>query len=266
MIKVENNRGDVKYNSFKFSGGETQVKVTWTDKSDMYAEYMYITANITSSDDIMELLMVTDAIRRGGIEKVYLTCPYLPYARQDRVCAEGEALSLKVFCDLINSQNYDKVTVWDVHSDVALALLNNVYNVPQSTFVNRIKMRPNTYLVAPDAGSLKKIYDVSKQTGLPVIRADKTRDPKTGEITGTTVYSNFIPDANFLIVDDICDGGRTFIELAKKLNEITTRRIDLYVTHGIFSQGLEELDRWIDTIYCPNVWSNVDKHDVLKEI
>ena len=111
---------------FNFSGGEVQVTV-----KKMTSDVVYITANLRSSDDVMALLMATDALRRQGATRIHLTMPYVPYARQDRVMNPGEALGIKVFCDLINAQNYSSVNILDPHSDVTPALLNNVLVIEQ---------------------------------------------------------------------------------------------------------------------------------------
>lgn len=267
MIQIIQNGSSVPFSIIKFSGGEVQVKLNlYKWPITRYNVDLCILAHIHTSDDIMTLLLVTDALRRHGGSHIRLAMPYVPYGRQDRVCAIGESLSLKVFCDIINSQNYDEVTVWDPHSDVSLALLNRVKCITQSLFVQRIKMIPGSYLVAPDAGALKKIGDVSKATGLRIILANKTRDPVTGVITDVEVHSMKVGMADLLIVDDICDGGRTFIELAKKLRPLTTGKISLYVTHGIFSQGLSVFEGILDEIYCPNVFPGVPDHKLLKRI
>lgn len=231
-----------------FSGGEVHVGL-----ASRAPKYPSIWANLRSSQDVMELLLITDALRRAGshIERVYI--PYLPYARQDRVCSPGEAHSLRVFCDLINAQRYDSVEVWDVHSDVALALLNNCVHRSVTSFLQgALAADRKTVLVAPDAGAIKKVDGLSKTHGLPYVRADKSRNTRTGEITGTVVYSDHIGDADFLIVDDICDGGRTFIELAKALRPLTNGRVNLYITHGIFSRGPGVFDGLIDNVFVVN--------------
>jgi len=231
----------------KFPGGEIHVKLT----PDFYPEGVKLRADLRCSDDIMALLLQTDAYRRMGVHSISVEIPYLPYARQDRACNPGEALSLKVMCDIINAQNYKSVTIWDVHSDVALALLNNVINIPLSHFLMKIDNKD--LIVAPDAGALKKISRLK----LPFIRADKERCTVTGKITNTVVYSGDLGNTDLLIVDDICDGGRTFIELAKELKKITTGKINLYVTHGIFSNGFDIFRGLIDKIYCPNPFVDI---------
>lgn len=262
MFKIySTSHASVPYEMFKFSGGEVQVKIYTYAAGYCPGEDFTVEAILNSSDAIMELILVTDALRRiyGKDQYLRLVCPYLPYARQDRVMNAGEALGLKVMCNLINDLYFDEVVVWDVHSDVALALLDRVKQVEQHSLTQRIPVDwKNTILVAPDAGALKKVYKTAKQQGISVVRADKTRSVADGSITGTVVYSEHVGDKNFLILDDICDGGRTFIELAKELRKLTNGKIFLYVTHGIFSKGLDVFDGLIDGIYVANPFPDVD--------
>lgn len=270
MIKIRNHgKSSTKIRSIKFPGGEINVDIRET------GTFFTLEAHLHSSDDIMELLLATDALRRcngEGIE-INLVLPYIPYARQDRVCNYGESLSIKVFCDLINAQNYNSVTVYDPHSDVAPALLNNCIVYEQWELMDGIWDyidKDSIVLVSPDAGALKKTYKIAKQYEIEhVLAADKVRNTLTGEITGTILHrSDFeVANKNFLIVDDICDGGRTFTELSKKLKPLIDGEIYLYITHAILSKGLGQLMKNIEHIYTANPWCenvNEDYITILK--
>ena len=268
MFIISNSNRWLKYKCFSFSGGEVSVKLDPDETSFVHDNKRPATiqAHITNPSQIMELCLLVDALRRryGDIE-IHFVCPYLPYARQDRVCAKGESLSLKVFADIINSLHFKSVTVADVHSDVSLALINHVYNVPVEDLLGRFPgiFIGSPVLVAPDAGSLKKVLKVAQSYCKEMIRADKIRNVETGEITSTVVYTDHLGKTPVLVVDDICDGGRTFIELAKELQTKTNGALYLYVTHGIFSKGLDELLKYYDKIYCPYVFPNVTPHERL---
>ena len=255
--------------SFVFSGGEVQVQV---EKFPEVEVFVQIEAHITSSNDVMELIMLVDILRRnyGKGLVIKLLIPYLPYARQDRAMVRGEALGVRAFANIINSLDFDAVTVWDVHSDVALGVLNNSFNIPIENIITRDVIR-DAVLVSPDAGSLKKVSKVAQTFGRKMIRADKTRSVVDGSITGTKVFGESISasDKDFLIVDDICDGGRTFIELAKELRKyiFNDDKIRLYVTHGIFSKGLDVFNGIIDEVCCALPFPGVDlKHPLLKVV
>lgn len=263
MITIKN----AEFSSFKFSGGEIQVKVIphrYDDRD------VHINAGLFSSYDVMELILAVDAIRREYDDpKIHLVCPYLPYARQDRVMNKGEAMSLKVMCGILNSLKFASVEVWDAHSDVSLALLDNATNVEQWQFVQMIPViRQDTVLVSPDAGALKKTMKIASNFNFgDMVRADKKRDIKTGDITGTVAYTDHIGINDFLIVDDICDGGRTFIELAKVLKPKTDGKIMLYVTHGIMSHGIQPLEDIFDKIFIANPFPGVDlSHPLIHQL
>ena len=241
---------------FKFSGGECHVKISDLEIN----ERTNILANLNNSDDVMSLLLIVDAVRRiNPSTQVLLTIPYFPYARQDRVCNEGEALSAKVMADLINSLNCAGVTIYDPHSDVTPALLNNcrvisVADIISKSFLAKEINSKNLLLISPDAGAEKKVRMVAKKLSaegevVEVLCATKSRDTMTGNITSTTIHGD-VKGKNIMIVDDICDGGATFIELSKLLKEQGAGDIYLYVTHGIFSKGLSVLQDHFKHVYC----------------
>ena len=277
MLKLYVNKSAVPVTITRFPAGESLVSIKDEQVFPVGNIKAMITFDFESNSDLIDLLMLTDCIRRYYFQKVdiALKMSYMPYARQDRVCNRGESLSVKVIADLINSQNYVTVYTTDAHSEVTPALLNNCINVPLDVCAYNLqtKFPRNNFpiLVSPDAGANKKVFAFAKANGFPeVIRADKTRDVATGKITGTVVYSNnatvtgvdsegntsktIIKDyRDFLILDDICDGGYTFIQLAAELRKLTTGKIYLYVTHGIFTKGVRPLLLDIDKIFVNNL-------------
>lgn len=245
--------------TLRFPGGEMHVTVD----AGRAADELVIRAHLPNSDAVMTLLMVTDALRRTypGVP-VALDMPYVPYARQDRAANPGEALSAKVFCNLINAQGYARVVVQDPHSDVVTALLDRVVvDDPLPALRRIVESLPDTpALVAPDAGARKRVQKLASALELEVVFADKVRDTRTGEITGTQVIGD-LPARPLLVVDDICDGGRTFIELAAALRDkqdtqALSKPLFLYVTHGIFSKGLDPLLADYTAVFTRNNWTD----------
>ncbi|MGI4944728.1 MAG: ribose-phosphate diphosphokinase [Janthinobacterium lividum] len=240
---------------FRFPGGEVQVRIEDDERPDTHSHERtpaLIDVRLKTSDDVMGLLMLTDAVGRlYGPTDIDLVCPYLPYARQDRVVYPGEALAASVLCKLINAQGYRSVEVWDAHSDVSLALLDRVFHRPASDFACQVASQQDV-IVAPDQGAAKRAGALARLIKTDLVTAEKVRCADTGEITGTRVHSGPVGNRDFLIVDDICDGGRTFIELAKVLRPLTTGRVKLYVTHGIFSAGFDVLRPVIDQVFVAN--------------
>jgi ribose-phosphate pyrophosphokinase len=168
----------------------------------------------------------------------------------------------QVICPIINRQNYSKVIVVDSHSDVLEACLNNYEKISNiklakwalSNIDNKNGAQDRTMIVSPDAGALKKIYDIAKTFRIKnVVTAGKVRDIVTGNIVKTELpQMNLDGIEQIVIFDDICDGGRTFIELAKVIREQTEKPIYLVVTHGIFSAGLLELSKHFNGVYSTN--------------
>jgi ribose-phosphate pyrophosphokinase len=259
---------------FKFPAGETQVRI---GAPAIYSNgVVTFSKKVRSGDDIMEVLLTADALRRNGYKRIKLQLPYVPYARQDRVMVEGEALGIKVFADLLNSCNFEEVEIWDPHSDVTTALINNVIVVPQEKLLPKDFYKKEKFpcvLVCPDAGARKKILKVAAELeNDQVIFADKVRDPATGKITGTKVdFSGVTIEATtpFLIVDDICERGGTFIGIAAAIQRhypTSTRDIYLHVTHGMFPDGLDEIAKYFKGVSVTNMMnssSEVINHAIL---
>jgi ribose-phosphate pyrophosphokinase len=231
----------------QFSGGERNVVVDTIKVSTSTANEC--TAFLLDANCIMDLLLTENA--NGGIYD--LTIPYFPYARQDRVCNDGEAFSLKVMANLINSLGCDYVTVFNPHSDVLPGLINSCVVVQAWQLCEGVPFHKYDFIISPDAGAEKKTIKISQRYDIPMLCAYKTRNPKTMEITKTWVDdSEDLQGKSVIIADDICDGGRTFIELAKVLRERGAGDVSLYVTHGIFSRGIDNLKGAIDTVYYNN--------------
>lgn len=223
---------DPAFKSLLFKSGENQVRAIgyFNSETPVTLDFRYI-----GDSSLFKLAQSADALRRLGVQKLNLFCPYFPGARQDRVCAPGDSLTIKVYADFVNSLKFDHVTVFDPHSDVTPALLDRVRVVNNHNFVEAVieelDLR-NYLLVSPDAGANKKVFSLAAKLGFPeVIRADKKRDPSTGSLTGTTVFSDNLNNRDCLIVDDIISGGRTFMNLAEELRKKNAGNIYLAVSH-----------------------------------
>lgn len=249
MIKIKIGGGTQHTKQFTFPGGEVGIEIQYYANPEK-VENVEVIAHIKNSDDIMSLLLASDAIdRKYTNAKKTLKLHYVPYARQDRVCNEGESLSIVVMTKLINSCKFDRVVIADPHSDVTTALIANV-DVIESFDILKNKNLSEYYIVAPDAGAYKKAYKWANVKGaLGVITANKVRDVKTGRIVSVKVDQD-VTGLNLLVVDDLCDGGRTFTELADCLQGAA--KLELYVTHGIFSKGTRVLTMLYDRIYTTN--------------
>lgn len=252
---------DIQPNIFRFPGGEPHCSIGKPEF--LYNNYIQIFARINSFNDLGELFILVDVIKRHKPQHICLIIPYFPGARQDRITSKRQPFTCKIYCELINNLKLDQVRILDPHSDVVLALLNNVEVISIKEIISTaiIDFDPN-FLISPDAGSSKKIHDLN-YLNLPVIQCGKIREVVTGKLSGFEVFHNgSLAGHRGLIIDDICDGGGTFVGLAKKLKEKSINSIGLYVTHGIFSKGVPLAN--IDKIYTTNSIRDIEETDSVK--
>lgn len=242
------NGAEVPLKFWTFPGGERNVRIEGTL---LNGYQRTIKCMFKSSDDIVDIILLVNAIRNiNPVPYINLEIPYFPFARQDRVMVKGEPHALQAFAGVINMLDFGSIYCEDPHSDVLAGLFppgKFKYATQAELFFNACPVNlTKCAIISPDAGALKKIYAVAKATELPVIEAFKVRDPATGAILTSYIdaYAEELKVYDTLIiVDDICDGGRTFIELAKVIKEMGfTGKLVLKVTHGLFSKGIECLD------------------------
>jgi ribose-phosphate pyrophosphokinase len=248
---------EIQFENFTFSGGEPHIKINQNfDKS----KKITVTHRLNSFNDLGLLCLAVDALKRMEVKLETLIIPYFPSARQDRVMVKGEPLSVKVYADIINKLQFKKVVVFDAHSEVTPAVLNNCEVESNHVFVQKIikEIGSDVLLVSPDGGALKKIYKLSEYLGgVAVIECSKSRDVITGKLKGFKVYIDDLQGKNCLIVDDICDGGGTFIGLAEELKNKNAGKLYLAVSHGIFSKGFADL-KCFERIFTTDSFKNLE--------
>ena len=192
--------------------------------------------------------------------KLCIILPFVPNGRQDRITGSAEVVSvfsLKSVGKLLQSPCISNILITDPHSNVTPALLNSTSVLPQEAVFARLADRYDfecDVIVAPDAGAFKKSAIISQQVRRPLVLASKKRDLVTNELSETEILAGSVEGKHVAIVDDICDGGRTFIALAKTLKEQGATKVSLFVTHGIFSYGIEPLQEYIDEVFVYYNW------------
>ncbi len=246
------------YKAWKFPGGELDFNL----KKEL-TEDIEIRVRIDSSDDLILLCIVVDMIRKDyGYIAIKVLMPYMPYQQCDRNFGNNEAFTLKTVCKLLNTLHVDQFVIFDAHSDVAPALLDNCTVVDNSAFIEKTLAQIDYTSLA--ILSPKKIFKLVNKIGFDgeVLSASKSRDHKTGEITTILPDVSSIINDDILIIDDICLKGTTFINLAKALKATGhVGNIYLAVSHGIFNGGLDELAKYFHTIFTTNSRSQ-DAHTV----
>ncbi len=243
-------KSTVEHKSFKFpSNTEKHIKLNPDKLGDMSKRIL-----VTCRTVDMYLFLCTDALRRAGYKEIDCFVPYVPYARQDRVMVSGEPFSIKVISDIINLQGYGKVYIYDPHSDVTPALINNSKVISNHLLVKKVLEGKSNYLiVSPDSGAYKKISKVAEYINYKedIVTCNKKRNVSNGNIEGITCDVQDFEGKDLYIVDDICDGGGTFFLLSQELRKRNCGKINLIVSHGIFSKGVGYLLN-VDKIYTTN--------------
>lgn len=209
-------------------------------------------------ETLMTVLWWVDALRERRYRLGTLYLPCVPGARQDRLTPQGDQLfTLKSVAREINLRRFDRVVVLDPHSEVTPALIERCEVVTAKGICGQWATHPHwDGVIAPDGGAVKRAAGVADLLQVPLYHGWKCRDVKTGTLSGFGIQPLSMPDRSttrprYLMVDDLCDGGGTFIGLAQSIRaqlHPIVPRLDLYVTHGFFTKGTCELRREFDRI------------------
>lgn len=252
----------------RFPDGTLLMKLPFSPKPSNEIRWHY-----ENDAELFKLICLVKSMREmyKGV-RIDLFMPYLPNARQDRVKNPEDVFTLKYFCEIINSLEFDTVFVTDVHSNVGLALLDRVREIKpwgqihnaltKITFMEtgdvmheaREECYKNLLLFYPDEGAMKRY---SGEMGMPFVFGVKKRNWETGAIEGLDLMGSVedIKGKNVLIIDDICSKGGTFYHSAKRLKEAGAANIYLYVTHcenTIYEGELLKEDSLIKHIFTTN--------------
>lgn len=274
VFNIHMSTNPTSYRLFFYPAGEMQVRIEpfSARRSVCEAAEIHIHARLRSMDDTMALLLLSDAVyglNPRAIQVAFL--PYLPYARADRRFVEGDCLGVDVFGRLLRWGSFIRVSL-DVHSVPAIEAAGVINASPLPLieqaifdFARRCATDCVTVLF-PDEGASKryalpmKLVSHSVQIELKHKYCSKRRNSATGALEGFDVPRSIKETDAVLIVDDICDGGGTFNGIAKAIELEVRPPMGLYVTHGIFSKGLEELLIHFRQIYTSDSWLDLTAH------
>jgi len=192
-----------------------------------------------ANDNLMELLVVIDALRRGSARRITAVLPYFGYARQDRKPAPRTPISAKLVANMITAAGADRVLTMDLHAGQIQGFfdipLDNLYAAP--LFCRDIKARlagENNYtVVSPDVGGVVRARAVAKRLDADLAIIDKRR-----ERAGVSEVMNIIGDVEnrrCILIDDIVDSGGTLCNAAVALKEAGALEVYAYITHGVLS-------------------------------
>ena len=205
-------------------------------------EDMYViqpTSN-PANDNLMELLIMVDALRRSSASRITAVIPYFGYARQDRRAKARTPISAKLVANLITEAGIDRVLTLDLHATQIQGFfdlpVDNLYASP--IFALDIEhhfkgQMDDIMVVSPDVGGVARARELAKRIHVPLSIVDKRRE-KAGEIAEMTVIGN-VTGKKCIIIDDICDTAGTLCKAAEVLMENGAKEVHSYITHGVLS-------------------------------
>jgi ribose-phosphate pyrophosphokinase len=232
-------KSDISYKRIQFPDGQPHLKID----TNFSEKAVKIITRLANPSDLFVLQLAKAVMEDCGVTHCDLDITYLMAARMDRVMTDGEPMALRVVADTINALNFNQIRIFDPHSDVATALIRRSRAITNVDFIKKtVETLDNQdlVLIAPDAGALKKTYNVSQAIGgIQVIECTKKRNLNDGSLSGFKVFATDLTGKTCLITDDICDGGGTFAGIGAELKKLNAAKVILAVSHGIFSKGFE---------------------------
>ena len=220
----------------KFSDGEIYIEIN----ENIRGNSIFIIQSVSSpaNDNLMELLLCIDALKRSSAKNITAVIPYFGYARQDRKVVPRTSISAKLVSNLITNSGADRVVTLDLHSGQIQGFfdipVDNLFATP--IFARHIKRKiktRNMICVAPDVGGTARARALGKMLNVGLAIVDKRR-PAPGKSVVMNVIGN-VKDKTCIIVDDIIDSGGTIVNAAKILKQRGARDVHVYVSHGVLS-------------------------------
>lgn len=236
-MRIYTPAGDLAFKTFTFPDGQPHFILETYERE---FQSVVIEMAIKSPSDLFLCLMANDVLRQHGYSEISLDIRYLMGARMDRAISSLEPFSLQLVARLLNGGGFTKIRILDAHSEVATRLIRNSVNALPFKVVEQVLTTTKAVPICPDKGAVERVKELARK----FVKCLKTRDMATGALSGFAVTDDgplspkHLRDNNAVIIDDICDGGGTFVGLAKELRKAGAKKVFLYVTHGIFSKGL----------------------------
>ena len=224
----------------RFNDAEIFVEVY----ENVRGEDMYIiqpTSN-PANDNLMELLIMADALRRSSADRISAVIPYFGYARQDRRAKARTPITAKLVANMITEAGIDRVLTLDLHAAQIQGFfdipVDNLYASPVFALdiAHHFKDKmADIMVISPDVGGVARARELAKRIDAPLAIVDKRRE-KAGEVAEMTVIGN-VEGKVCIIVDDIADTAGTLCKAADLLMKSGAKEVHSYITHGVLSKG-----------------------------
>ncbi len=193
-----------------------------------------------ANDNLMELLIICDALRRSSARRITAVLPYFGYARQDRRSAGRTPISAKLVANLITEAGAHRVMTLDLHAGQIQGFFDiptdNLFSVPvMSRDIRSHHDVRNVMVVSPDVGGVVRARALAKRIDAPLAIVDKRRE-RPGEAEVMNIIGD-VSDRRCILFDDIVDSGGTLVNAAEALMDAGAASVLAYITHGVLSGG-----------------------------
>ena len=231
----------VNSNIKRFADGEIYVEIN----ENIRGNSIFVIQSISTpaNDNLMELLICIDALRRSSAKNITAVIPYFGYARQDRKVVPRTAISAKLVSNLITNAGAHRIVTVDLHAGQIQGFfdipVDNLFSTPIfSKHIKKYISNKNIICVAPDVGGVERARALGQKLNVGLAIVDKRR-PAPGKSQVMNIIGN-VKGKNCLLVDDIIDSGGTIVNAAKALKEKGAKDVYVYVTHGVLSGNAVE--------------------------
>ena len=253
----------------KFSDGEIYIEIN----ENIRGNSIFLIQSISSpaNDNLMELLLCVDALKRSSAKNITAVIPYFGYSRQDRKVVPRTSISAKLVSNLITKAGADRVVTVDLHAGQIQGFfdipVDNLFSTP--IFSRHIKEKfnnKNLICVAPDVGGVERARALGRNLDIGLAIIDKRR-PAPGKSQVMNVIGN-VKEKKCIIVDDIIDSGGTIVNTAEALLNRGAEEVHVYVTHGVLSgEAVEKIKKSkIRNLVVTDTIDNSDKVKKTKNI
>ena len=235
----------VNSNIKRFADGEVYIEINENIRGNSI--FVVQSTSNPANDNLMELLICIDALRRSSAKNITAVIPYFGYARQDRKVVPRTAISAKLVSNLITNAGANRILSVDLHAGQIQGFfdipVDNLFSTPIFAKHIKRKLRINNLIcVAPDVGGVERARSLGRRINVSIAIVDKRR-PAPGKSEVMNIVGN-IKNKNCVIVDDIIDSGGTIVNAAKALKDKDAKDIYVYITHAVLSgQAVEQIEK-----------------------
>lgn len=248
---------EIGYRIHYFPDGQLQLEIT--DCLCNFKDELKVVSRLCHGNDLFILLQLDDILKRNGI-KYKLIIPYLTAGRCDRLFNYGQAITVDIITNILKGLYCSKIEILEPHSGRSIDEKCNIFGVT-NYMLKEVNIKFPCNIALPDRGALDRTLDLIRNwKDRGIIVCSKVRDSKTNKLSGFKVENtmNYVEGRPIYLVDDLCDGGGTFLGLAEKLRELNPESLNLMVTHAIQPEGLAKVSKAYDKVYITNSFNDWD--------